>query len=86
MTATLPNLPASRPTPAWMLICLLLLCGCCMTAPPLPPMPAGLQPRPVADCQPRTYRQAIACGLRWRNGWREAEADKAAARDLWSTP
>lgn len=49
-------------------------------------MPASLQPRPVADCQPRTYREAIACGLRWRNGWREAEADKAAARDLWSTP
>lgn len=49
-------------------------------------MPASLQPRPVADCQPRTYREAIACGLRWRTGWREAEADKTAARELWLTP
>ena len=80
MTATLPHSPASLPMPALICLCL-LLSACCSTAPP---MPASLQPRPVADCQPRTYREAIACGLRWRTGWREAEADKAAARHMFT--
>ncbi len=78
MTATLPHSPAFLPMPA--LICLCLLLSACCTTPTAPPMPASLQPRPVADCQPHTYREVIACGLRWRTGWREAEADKDAAR------
>lgn len=78
MSATLLPLLASRPTPASICLCL-LLSACCST-PTAPPMPASLQPRPVADCQPRTYREAVACGLRWRTGWHEAEADKDAAR------
>lgn len=49
-------------------------------------MPVQLQPSPVTECAPNTYREALACALTWRNGWREAEADKAAARELWITP
>ena len=79
MNATLPHSHASRRMPA--LICLCLLLSACCSTPTAPRMPASLQPRPVADCQPRTYREAIACGLRWRTGWREAEADKTAARN-----
>lgn len=75
--------------PAWTLHCLLIcVSGCAATPPPipvptLPPMPVELQPTPVADCDPADYRAALACALRWRTGWREAEADKAAARELW---
>ncbi len=79
MNATLPHLHASRPMPA--LICLCLLLSACCTTPTAPPIPASLQSRPVAECKPKTYREALACGLIWRTGWREAEADKAAARD-----
>ena len=57
-----------------------------MPLPARPPMPPQLDPRPVADCPADTYRDALACALRWRQGWAEAEADKAAAREVWAAP
>lgn len=90
----MPTKPRSRanPMPALMRLCLLIcVSGCAVTpAPPvqmpiLPPMPAELQPRLLPVCDAVDYRAAIACALNWRSAWREAEADKAAARALWLT-
>ena len=84
-----PRCPACL-MPVWMLACLLMQSACSASrpvvpVPSLPPMPIELNPTPVTDCAPITYREALACALRWRTGWREAEADKAAARELWLT-
>lgn len=62
------------------LIPLFLIMSACSSVPTVT-MPPQLAPRPVTTCQPRTYREALACAIEWRNGWREAEADKAAARE-----
>ena len=91
----MPTKPRCRTClmPALMRLCLLIcVSGCAATPGPpvmvpiLPPMPAELHARLLPACDATDYRAALACAFMWRNAWREAEADKAAARELWQAP